>query len=334
MPMPKVTQLLSLFILILTCVIPMARASADERELCRTSLPSADQALSKARRHSDAAMIKSAGAYLEQALSDAHGCGPDGSLYLAHLEESRCNAPAARAYYARWLEQARANGRAAAVVDRVRGLERWQSTQISVSPAHEPSGTTPHVEVSCRWEDQADPEPSCVAEAASQMTLTRPSTAGCDYVASAAGHHTVRGKVAGTVPMTITLEAYEVSRPAGPDVIPPPEPRPAATDDAISTAQWIALSASGLATIGGAIAIVVAMNDKSKVENAPDAVALSDIQPAHDRVPVLSTLGFLTLGLGIAGAGTTVGWIVMGNQELQHAAISIGINSVRISGKF
>jgi len=93
-----------------------------------------------------------------------------------------------------------------------------------------------------------------------------------------------------------------VARAAQPEA-PAPPPRDAPPQDEPSRA-WLWLGGSGavLAAAGGTL-LILGLNDKARVEDAPAGVRLSEIEAAHDRVPWLTGGGIALTALGVGGLG-------------------------------
>lgn len=100
-----------------------------------------------------------------------------------------------------------------------------------------------------------------------------------------------------------------------------------------SVAQWLVLGASGVMAVTGGVLLTVAMLDKSAVESPSDAVRLNEIESAHDRVPLFSTLGGVFLGAGLVGVGLATTWILLSDDEAAVEA-QVGLGRVSLRGSF
>ncbi len=100
-----------------------------------------------------------------------------------------------------------------------------------------------------------------------------------------------------------------------------------------STGQWLLLGSSGALAVTGGVLLTVALMDKGAVEQPNDGVRLSDIESAHDRVPLLSTLGGVMLGVGLAGAGAAVTWMLLSGPSAE-VETQLGVGHVSIRGRF
>ncbi len=96
---------------------------------------------------------------------------------------------------------------------------------------------------------------------------------------------------------------------------------------------WIVLGSSGVVAVTGTVMLLLALDDKSSVENAGDGVLLEEIEDAHDRVPIFSTLGAVLLGAGIAGAA--VGIVLLstgGPSEEEPSVLALTPNGLSLRG--
>jgi tetratricopeptide (TPR) repeat protein len=100
-----------------------------------------------------------------------------------------------------------------------------------------------------------------------------------------------------------------------------------------SVGQWLALGASGVVAVAGGVLFAIALIDKSTVESVADGGRFSDIESAHDRVPLLSTLGGVMLGVGLAGAAAATTWIVVSGDDHQVEA-QVGLGHLSVRGTF
>ena len=114
-----------------------------------------------------------------------------------------------------------------------------------------------------------------------QVVLARPQTLHVELVASVP-----------SAPRALT--AHEM---------PVPEPRPTSASARPSqTWLWVGGAGAVLAAAGGSL-LILGLNDKARVEDAPTGARLSDLTAAHDRVPWLTGTGFALGALGVGGLG-------------------------------
>lgn len=99
---------------------------------------------------------------------------------------------------------------------------------------------------------------------------------------------------------------------------------------------WV-VAGTGVAFLaGGLVLIVLAYRDIEQVEEAEPATRWSAVEPAYDRAPILSTVGFVLSGVGIAGAAGGILWAALADEELEEPAIEVGLDpgGVRLRGRF
>ncbi len=96
---------------------------------------------------------------------------------------------------------------------------------------------------------------------------------------------------------------------------PPPGPaelQPAAAEqegDSDSVAPWIVVAGGGVVLVTGGVLLGVAISDKSDIEDTrKGSRSWSDVEGAYDRVPVLSTIGAIMIGVGAAGVAAGLTW--------------------------
>jgi hypothetical protein len=81
------------------------------------------------------------------------------------------------------------------------------------------------------------------------------------------------------------------------------------------------------------VLLALALSDKATVEDAADGSHISDVEAAHDRVPLLSTVGGVMLGVGVVGAAACVTWIVLSGDE-RPVEVRAGIGHLSVRGSF
>ena len=97
---------------------------------------------------------------------------------------------------------------------------------------------------------------------------------------------------------------------------------------------WVVLGTSSAVAITGTVLLVLALNDISTVENAKAGTPLDEIKDAHDRVPTLSALGYVFLGLGLAGATAGVVLLATSEQEeSEQTSLTLTPNGLSIRGR-
>lgn len=120
-----------------------------------------------------------------------------------------------------------------------------------------------------------------------------------------------------------------------PEVDPEPEPAPVTPPPATDPGPgpWVLIGAGAAAAVGGAVLLGVMAADVSTVENAR-GVPWSEVRDAYDRVPILSTVGFVALGVGVAAAGVGIAWLVAASGDGSSSEVSIGPGGIAWRGRF
>jgi hypothetical protein len=107
------------------------------------------------------------------------------------------------------------------------------------------------------------------------------------------------------------------------------EPQPYAASPADdsgsdSIAPWIVVGASGAVMITGGILLGVALSDKADIEDTPKGTkSWSEVESAYDRVPVLSTIGAIMVGVGAAGVAAGLTWKFWPREEGEQASAAL-----------
>ncbi len=96
---------------------------------------------------------------------------------------------------------------------------------------------------------------------------------------------------------------------------------------------WIVIGASAAVAIAGAIFVGIGVSDVSAVEGAPRGAVWDDYQSRYDRAPVLTTVGFVMLGVGVAGAALGVVLFATSGSD-DSTTVSLGPGSLRVRGTF
>jgi hypothetical protein len=82
-----------------------------------------------------------------------------------------------------------------------------------------------------------------------------------------------------------------------------------------SVAPWVVIGVSAGAMVAGGVLLAVAATRLYKVEHAEKGTTLPQIQGAHDSVPALSIAGFVSLGVGAAGAAAGLTWKLLPDND-------------------
>lgn len=127
------------------------------------------------------------------------------------------------------------------------------------------------------------------------------------------------------------------TEPDEPEVTPedtPPvdvEPQPGPTSDA-GPGPWILVGVGGAVAVAGAVLLGLTASDLDTVQSA-DGVPFSDIRDAYDRVPILSTSGFVAIGVGAALLAAGVGWAIAGGGD-GSTQVTLTPGGVALGGRF
>lgn len=98
-----------------------------------------------------------------------------------------------------------------------------------------------------------------------------------------------------------------------------------------STPLWIALGTSVAVSVTGGVLLTLSAIDKGNVEGVKDGTRLSGIESAHDRIPTLSAVGGVMLGLGLVGTGISIA-LMLGTDEAEGVALNVGPGSIALRG--
>lgn len=114
-----------------------------------------------------------------------------------------------------------------------------------------------------------------------------------------------------------------------PEDVPAPAPPPTGPSEG-----GVALSiAGGVLALAGAGLLIWTAVDLAAAESATTWDAL---RPIWERVPTVSAIGWLSVGLGVGLATLGVGWLVVGvgNDDDETAALRVGPGSISVEGTF
>lgn len=103
-----------------------------------------------------------------------------------------------------------------------------------------------------------------------------------------------------------------------------------------ATVGWIVLGAGAAVAVVGAVLLGVGQADASSVESAPDGTPWLDVADAASRADLLRNLGWVFLGVGVAGAvaGLTLAIIEGGSGSGERATLELVPGGLRLSGSF
>lgn len=103
---------------------------------------------------------------------------------------------------------------------------------------------------------------------------------------------------------------------------PPVEPSPPPSSDP-GAGPWVLVGVGAVVAVAGGVLLGVTAADLSTVENA-SGVPWSEVRDAYDRVPILSTTGYVALGVGVALVAAGIGWFVAASGDGTEVAIGPG----------
>ncbi len=103
-----------------------------------------------------------------------------------------------------------------------------------------------------------------------------------------------------------------------------------------ATAGWIVLGAGAAVAVVGAVLLGVGQADASSVESAPDGTPWLDVADAAGRADLLRNLGWVLLGVGVAGAaaGLTLAIIQGSSGSGERATLQLVPGGLLLSGSF
>jgi tetratricopeptide (TPR) repeat protein len=154
-----------------------------------------------------------------------------------------------------------------------------------------------------------------------------------ELVAQAAGYETLRRALRVNAGDRPALELELQPQGAQPASLAAPSAALESDSDEGSVLPWIAIGAGVTVTATGAIFLGMALSDKADVENAADATRWSSIEDAEGRVGTYSALGFVLLGVGIAGTTAAVVWKLSEDSEGPLEA-HVGLDHIALKGAF
>ncbi len=113
------------------------------------------------------------------------------------------------------------------------------------------------------------------------------------------------------------------------DAGPPP---PHWTDE--RTAAWVTFVTSFALAVGGGVVLAVGVDEINTIENAADGTVWADVAGSLDRAPILTGVGAVVLGLGVAGtiAGATL--LALYGSEGTWLEVSVLPTGISARGRF
>lgn len=92
---------------------------------------------------------------------------------------------------------------------------------------------------------------------------------------------------------------------------------------------WVLVATGGVAVAGGVVLLVLTAVD---LDAASRATTWSALSGPHDRVPILSGIGWPLLGVGVALLGGGIGWALAGSPGSSARGRSEATARVRVTG--
>jgi len=131
------------------------------------------------------------------------------------------------------------------------------------------------------------------------------------------------------------VEARIASLEATAEQGPGPEPPSGGAGDGggPGIVPWVVIGVWAAVAIIGGVLLGAGLSDVGAVEDAPLDASWADYESRYDRAPALTTLGFVLLGTGIAGAAVGVVLLTMGGSD-ESAAVSLGPGTLELRGTF
>ncbi len=135
-------------------------------------------------------------------------------------------------------------------------------------------------------------------------------------------------------PLEPALPPEPVRAQPGPEPSPLPAAQPATARGRL--APWIVIGASAAVAVTGGVLLGLALSDKAKVEDASKGTQWSSVKSASNRVPTLSTVGIVMLGVGAAGIAAGLAWKLIPAQSRrdQSASLRVQPGGLELAGTF
>jgi tetratricopeptide (TPR) repeat protein len=152
-----------------------------------------------------------------------------------------------------------------------------------------------------------------------------------ELIAEAEGYEAVRRALRANAGDRPTLVLQLQVRGAEASLAAPPAALERSTDG--SVLPWIVIGAGVAVTVTGAVFLGLSLSDKAEVEDAPDGTRWSAIEDAEGRVGTFSAIGFVLLGVGVAGTTAGIMWKLSEDSERPVQA-SVGLDHIALKGAF
>jgi hypothetical protein len=138
----------------------------------------------------------------------------------------------------------------------------------------------------------------------------------------------------------VPLTREPIAKQTPPALPPPPAAGPAAlqvTESSGSIVPWIVVGSGAAVAIGGGVLLALGLSDKSKVEKAKDGANWPEIRDAWERAPTLLTVGWVMVGVGVAGAATGLTWKLAfdeASDRAPRAQLRVQPGGLQLAGTF
>lgn len=84
---------------------------------------------------------------------------------------------------------------------------------------------------------------------------------------------------------------------------------------------WVLIIGGAALAAGGAVSLGVALAERADLESLDPPRPWPEIEEQYDRVPILSTVGFIGMGVGVALATAGVIWVLAGSADTAEVAL-------------
>lgn len=140
----------------------------------------------------------------------------------------------------------------------------------------------------------------------------------------------IRANLASVEPATATYDGSDVEVTDEPNGGPPPaEPPPPARPSEGGIALTVA---GGVVALAGAGLLIFAAVD---LDAASRATTWAELSGPYERVPLVSGIGWLAVGVGVGMAAVGAGWLILGGGGRdERVALRLGPGSLTVEGTF
>lgn len=118
--------------------------------------------------------------------------------------------------------------------------------------------------------------------------------------------------------------------PAPPPRAPTPRTQPSDPKRGDRVWGWTTIGVGAALVVTGSVLLAVGMRDVSKVENASDGTSWSSIEGARDRAPILTSIGAVSIGVGLGSAALGL-WILQRKEPARRGTVDVALSPFGIS---